>query len=345
MAVGGTRRWVLVGALVLAGVACGAAIAATRDTATTTPSSASSDRQSGASSSATQSGSQVVAAVGDIVCSPESRSYNGGAGTERNCRHEATKAIAESLDPAAVLLLGDIQYECGTAEEFAAFDKSWGTFGDVLRPAIGNHEYGHACDRDDADAYFDYFGDRAGPRGKGWYSYDVGAWHLIALNSECSYGNGEVGGCQRGSEQQRWLLDDLRANPSECTLAYWHEPRFTSGAHGNNESMTDIWNDLVAAGVDVVLTGHNHVYERFEQLGQSDGGPVPHPDGIISFVVGTGGKNLVPFPKLALPGEAIRNADTYGVLALTLRDTSFDWKFVPVVGGGGFTDSGSADCR
>ena len=288
-----------------------------------------------------------MVAVGDIVCSPTARNYSDGAGTATHCRAGATQSLAASLDPVAVLLLGDLQYECGTSAEFEAFAASWGKFGDLLRPAIGNHEYGHACEKDDASGYFSYFGAQAGEPNKGWYSFDVGAWHLIALNSECSYGEGaqKVGGCKTGNPQERWLQDDLAKHKNECTLAYWHEPRFSSGEHGNTESMTDIWNLLVEKGADVVLNGHNHNYERFEPIGQSENGPVPDPNGITEFVVGTGGKNLYPFSEPPLPGEVVRNDDTYGVLALTLRPGSFDWQFHPLPGGGGFTDSGSRNCH
>ena len=348
MPVGGARSWVVIGVVVLVGVA-GAAVLATRS------SSSAPDRTSPAP--------PLVVAVGDIVCSPSSDKFNSGAGTDKSCRAMTTQALAASLKPAAVLLLGDVQYECGDRAEFDAFASSWGIFGSLLRPAIGNHEYGHACKRDEASAYFSYFGDRAGEAGKGWYSFDVGAWHLIALNSECSYGQGAaaVGGCKSGSEQERWLRDDLAMHKSECTLAYWHEPRFSSGSHGDNESMTDIWNLLVAEGADVVLNGHNHVYERFEPLGKTTAvaappapeegevqdiqDPSPDPNGITEFVVGTGGRNLVKFDHPPLTGEVVRNDDTFGVLALTLRPGAFDWQFHPIPGGSGFTDAGSRACH
>jgi hypothetical protein len=356
MAVGRTRRWLLIGVLVAVGVTCGAVVA-TRSTSSTTTSATSS------TGSSTGDASTVVA-VGDIVCSPTSNNFSGGAGNDKNCRAMRTQALAASLNPVAVLPLGDIQYECGTADEFDAFASSWGRFGELLRPAIGNHEYGHACNRDEASAYFSYFGARAGEAGKGWYSFDVGEWHLIALNSECSYGRGgvAVGGCQTGSPQERWLRDDLAAHTNRCSLAYWHEPRFSSGQHGNNQSMTDIWNLLVDKGTDVVLSGHNHNYERFEPLGKTTKVVAPptddesgdavdiqdpslDPKGITEFVVGTGGKNLYKFSHRPLVGEAVRNDDTYGVLALTLRPGAFDWQFHPVDGGGGFTDSGSRACH
>jgi hypothetical protein len=290
-------------------------------------------------------GSVMVAAVGDIVCSPNHPQYKGGAGTSRNCRAMATQAVALGLHPDLVLLLGDIQYECGAAAEWVAFANSWGSFGELLHPAIGNHEFGRDCDTDDASGYFDYFGAGAGDAGHGWYSFDAGDWHLIALNSECSYGGGSVGGCGVNSAQRRWLLDDLAAHPAQCTLAFWHEPRFSSGQHGNATQMSVLWNDLASAGADVVLAGHNHDYERFEPIGVSSTDPVVDPNGIRSFVVGTGGKNLTDFIDPPLPGQAVRDADTYGVLGLRLRSGGYDWQFVPVDGGGGFTDAGSGACH
>ena len=287
----------------------------------------------------------VIAAVGDSVCSPSHSQYNDGNGTPRNCRARGVAGLAQSLNPAAVLLLGDLQYECGRADEWGAFDLAWGGFGERLRPAIGNHEYGHECGADDADAYFNYFGARAGDFGHGWYSFDLGDWHLIALNSECSYGGGAVGGCSAGTEQHTWLRNDLASHPAQCTLAYWHEPRFSSGQHGNAEQMTVIWNDLARAGVDVVLTGHEHAYERFDPIGVSFASPAFDPTGIRQFVVGTGGKNFDTFPGPALAGEVVRNDDTYGVLGMTLRPGGYDWQFLPLEGGGGFTDSGSGDCH
>jgi hypothetical protein len=169
---------------------------------------------------------------------------------------------------------------------------------------------------------------------------------VIVLNSECSYGGGAVGGCGAGSQQEAWLRQDLAAHQAQCSLAYWHEPRFSSGQHGNAVQMTVIWNDLVAAGADVVLSGHNHVYERFDPIGISYASPTPDPGGIREFVVGTGGKNLSAFGSVPpLVGEVVRNDDTYGVLGLTLRAGSYDWRFLPLDGGGGFTDSGSGDCH
>ena len=306
----------------------------------------------------------VVAAAGDIACASHDRSFNDGQGTKQNCRMEATSDLLAALDPAVVLPLGDVQYECADSTEFStSYDKTWGRFKARTRPAIGNHEYGRACRRNDPSPYFDYFGTSAGNRYEGWYSYDIGAWHLIALNSECHYGSGRTatGGCEAGSPQETWLRQDLAAHRALCTLAYWHEPRWSSGQHGDAQQMATIWNDLVAARADVVLAGHNHVYERFDLLGAarqdtSTSGnstttgspsfqqPVLDPTGVRQFVVGTGGKNHYGFKHPPLRGEQVRNDDVFGVLALTLHPTGYDWRFVPEPGTS-FTDMGSDRCH
>jgi acid phosphatase type 7 len=307
-------------------------------------------------------GDPVVVAVGDIACSVADHT-EGGPTSTRRCAETLTSDLALSLHPTAVLPLGDNEYECGRAVDFAgAYAPSWGRLLRISHPVLGNHEYGRICHANEASPYFDYFGTRAGPRHEGWYSYDVKDWHMIALNSECGYGKGEtaVGGCGPDSPQFHWLESDLAAHRNTCTLAYWHEPRFSSGQHGDAQSMTHLWNTLVAAHVDVVLNGHNHDYERFVPLGATtvEGAdkastttgqpsfqdPVPDPKGIQEFVVGTGGKNHYAFGHAPLKGEVVRNADTFGVLALTLHPHGYDWRFAPI-DRGGFTDDGSAKCR
>lgn len=306
----------------------------------------------------------VIAAAGDIACTLKDPSYRNGAGTASNCRQRATSDLLTKLDPTVILPLGDTQYECGEAAGFAkVFGTTWGRFKNRLRPAIGNHEYGNACRKNDPSDYFDYFGAAAGTRYKGWYSYDVGTWHIIALNSECRSGRGvmAVGGCAAGSPQEAWLRKDLAAHPARCTLAYWHEPRWSSGQHGNAQQMATIWNDLVAGHADVVLAGHNHDYERFDLLGSAPQIPQPapspgtdtppnyqqpvlDPNGVREFVVGTGGKNHYGFAVPPLTGQQVRNGTTYGVLALTLHPTGYDWSFVPEPGKS-FTDNGSDRCH
>jgi hypothetical protein len=305
----------------------------------------------------------TVAAAGDIACTPKDRNFNAGRGSTGNCKQRGTSDLLLALNPTAVLPLGDTQYECGDAKDFqTSYGATWGRLKDRTRPAIGNHEYARACNRNDASGYFDYFGAQAGPRNQGWYSYDLGTWHLIALNSECTYGTGTsaVGGCDAGSPQETWLRNDLATHPARCTLAYWHEPRWSSGQHGDAQQMSTLWNDLVAAHADVVLSGHNHNYERFGLLGASpqDGSasrastttgapsfqdPTPDPLGVREFVVGTGGKNHYGFARPPLIGEQSRDPSTYGVLSLTLHPTGYDWRFVKEAGT--FTDAGSDSCH
>lgn len=263
-----------------------------------------------------------IVAAGDIACDP---AHN--VGTPQDCDQAATAAEIGQLHPTAVLTLGDNQYENGTLAGFnTVFGPTWGKYRSIMFPAIGNHEYltSHAA------GYFAYFGVPA------YYSFNLGDWHLISLDLEC----GPVGGCQAGSPQERWLRADLAAHPSLCTLAYWHEPRWSSGEHNDATQMSAIWADLVAAHVDVVLSGHNHDYERFLPLNAAG---QPDPSGVTEFVVGTGGKNHYGFVAAPLVGEVVRNDTSFGVIQMTLRPTSYSWKFVPAPGYT-FTDSGSANC-
>jgi 3',5'-cyclic AMP phosphodiesterase CpdA len=245
------------------------------------------------------------------------------AGDVASCSSSGDEATAAVLrrQPGTVAVLGDIAYERGTAEEFArCYAPSWGAFRRRTRPALGNHEYG-SPGAAPARAYFGL------PR-DGWYAYRLGAWHAVVLNSNCD----EVGGCERGSRQWRWLRDELRRRPARCTLAYWHHPRWSSGLHGSEEDMADLWSLLAAARADLVLAGHDHHYERFAPI-----------DGIRSFVVGTGGRSHYPVVR-TIAGSEVVNWTTHGVLRLTLRPRRYDWRFLPVAGER-FTDSGAARCR
>jgi hypothetical protein len=212
----------------------------------------------------------------------------------------------------------------------------------ITHPVPGNHEYftsgGTDCDpTGGAAGYFRYFGAAAGDPTRGYYSFDVGTWHLIALNSNCS----QVGGCLVGSPEETWLQADLAAHPYSCTLAYWHHPRFTSGVVNNDLEVAPFWQDLYLAGADIVLNGHAHGYERFAP--QNPLGIADPADGIREFVVGTGGEDFHAFA-LPLPLSQVREDDTFGVLTLTLHSGSYDWNFVPEAGKP-FTDSGSGTCH
>ena len=283
----------------------------------------------------------VIAAAGDIACSPSSQYFNGGAGTSTKCRQRATSDLLVGGGLAAVLTLGDAQYSSGAYSSFTkSYGPSWGRMGPVTFPAAGNHEYLTSG----AKGYFDYFNGtgsfsgRAGDRDKGYYSFDVGTWHLIALNSSDHCQNVA---CGKGSPQETWLRADLAAHPASCTLAYWHHPRFNSGHDGNGSFMDAMFQDLYNADADVVLGGHAHDYERFAP--QDPKGKLDTARGIRQFVVGTGGAFFTPFGARIANSE-IRNGTTYGVLMLTLHPASYDWQFVPEAGGS-FRDSGSGSCH
>ena len=200
-------------------------------------------------------------------------------------------------------------------------------------PTPGNHEYQTAG----AAGYYAYFGAAAGDPAKGYYSFDLGAWHLVSLNSNCS----AAGGCSRGSPQETWLRADLAAHPAACTLAYWHHPEYSSGEHGSNTRMAAIWKALEDAGAELVLVGHDHDYERFAPMTST--GTVDEAAGVREFVVGTGGKNHYAVGPV-VPGSEVANDDTYGILELALRPDGYSWAFLPEPGKT-FTDSGSARCH
>jgi hypothetical protein len=287
----------------------------------------------------------LVAAAGDIACDTSSAFFNGGLGTEGHCRQKNTSDLLLQAGPTAVLTLGDNQYHVGSLPDFnASFDPSWGRLKPIIHPAVGNHEYATAGAR----GYFDYFngpGAHSGPAGerdKGYYSFDVGSWHLIALNSECERTDrgAATSGCAAGSPQESFLRSDLATHRSACTLAYWHSPRFNSGFRGNHVDTQAFWEALHEAGADVVLSGDAHDYERFAP---QDPGGNPDPAGIRQFVVGTGGAFFTNWSSVK-PNSEVRQNHTFGVLALTLRPTSYEWRFLPEAGKT-FTDSGSGVCH
>jgi hypothetical protein len=254
------------------------------------------------------------------------------AGDIGDCATSGDEATAVLLDgiPGTVVALGDIAYPDGTTANFRdCYAPTWGRHKARTRPAVGNHEYKTTSA---ATPYFDYFGTAAGPRGKGWYSYDVGAWHVVVLNSNCAV----IGGCGPSSAQITWLKADLAANSGEHVLAYWHHPRYSSGYHGNDLGVQTFWEVLYAAGAEIVLNGHDHSYERFAP--QDPWARADAPFGIREFVVGTGGTALRPKSR-NVPNSEVFSA-THGVLQLTLRADGYDWAFVPIAGKT-FTDAGS----
>lgn len=249
-----------------------------------------------------------------------------GAGDIGTCRSANDEATADLLDaiPGTVITLGDNAYADGTAAQFAdCYDPSWGRHLSRTRPSPGNHDYRTR----NAAAYYEYFGGQAAGPG-GYYAFDAGEWRVYSLNSNVV-----------SDEELDWLIADLAANPRSCILAYWHHPRFSSGRHGDDADVAPFWDALSGAAADVIVNAHDHDYERFAP--QTPTGEAS-PSGIRQFVVGTGGRGLRPFSDIR-PNSEVRNADTYGVLKLTLGPTEYAWEFVPVAGGS-FRDSGSGSC-
>jgi hypothetical protein len=281
----------------------------------------------------------VVVAAGDIACDPAWEYFNDGRGDERNCRQSQTARTVMDADPDAVLVLGDAQYEDSLLWKFQrAYDPTWGRFKAITRPVIGNHEYF----ADGAAGYFDYFngpgsfGGPAGDRDKAYYSFDIGAWHVIGLNSVCS----QIGGCGYGSAQEQWLRADLATHPAQCTLVMWHHPLFSSAGLGW-PSMEPTWQILYDAGVEMVLSGHAHSYERLAPMDAS--GAVDPAFGVRQFVVGTGGKNLGGRAR-ELPQSEAFNGGTFGALRLALRPDRYEWEFLRE-SGERFEESGTGLCH
>jgi hypothetical protein len=288
-----------------------------------------------ATASAAAAADPVVAAAGDIACPPSDPLFNGGAGGPNNC---AQRRTSDLIAPAtAVLALGDNQYNSGALSDFnASYAPSWGRFKSTTYPVPGNHEYGTSS----AGGYFSYFGSRAGTKGQGWYSFDVGVWHVLAINSECDR---LAGACASDGAQERWVRADLAAHTNACTLAFFHEPRFASGSAviKNATAMAPIWNDLYNANADLVLTGHKHFYERLAPLNTT--GAVDNARGLREFIVGTGGEDHSGRPA-PITGSQVRENTTFGILKVGLHASGYDWRFVAEPGKT-FTDSGSASCH
>jgi hypothetical protein len=309
---------------------------------TPTPSRASATPAASASASAIASASPDASGSGLAPSSPTSSpsavpgdAVLVGAGDIGDCEttdDTATAALVEDIQ-GTVFTAGDNAYPDGDAQDFRdCYEPTWGSFRDRTRPAPGNHDWVTK----DMKGYLDYFGTAAAPEGVPWYSYDLGAWHVVVLDSMCR----ETGGCGTDSDQGKWLAADLAASTARCTLAIWHHPRFSSGQHGNDRSVAPFWEALYAAGADVVVNGHDHDYERFAP--QDPSGREDRERGIREFVVGTGGKELRRF-KDPVGNSELRAAVTHGVLKLVLHPDSYDWTFIPT--GGDFSDAGSGPCH
>jgi len=254
-----------------------------------------------------------------------------GAGDIGQCGSPGSELTAKLLDviDGTVVAAGDNAYPSGSREDYRnCYHPTWGRHLSRTRPTPGNHEY----ETSNAEAYFEYFGSNAGPAGRGYYSYNLGAWHIVSLNSEVDV--------RAGSPQEQWLRTDLEANRTVCTAAYWHRPRFSSGQHGNNTDMQAIWRDLYDLHVDVAISGHDHLYERFapqDPAGASD------PDrGVRQFVVGTGGGGMHQIAGMRPNSEA--QGFEWGVLKLTLQSGSYQWEFVPAAGAT-YRDAGTYSCH
>lgn len=251
---------------------------------------------------------------------------------------EATAKLIDKI-PGTVFAAGDLAYNEGTYEEFQkCYQPTWGRFKSRTRPAPGNHEYNGS----EASGYFRYWGDRAGDPRKGYYSFDLGSWHIVVLNTNC--GVAELGGCAEGSPEETWLKQDLAQHSNACVLAYGHHALFSSGIfpkHARHPELHSLWQDLYNARAALILAGHEHSYERFAP--QNPDGHADPAHGIRQIVVGTGGKNHTPlaYPQ---PNSEVRNDDTFGVLKLTLSPGKYKWEFVPEAGKT-FSDSGEGTCQ
>lgn len=265
----------------------------------------------------------VVLAVGDIAMA----SSNGD---------EATAALLDSL-AGPILTLGDSVYDNGTAAEFQqVFDPSWGRHKSRIRPVPGNHEY----NTPEATGYYGYFGAAAGDPARGFYAYDLGPhWRVLAINSELESRFAAAG---IESRQLEWLENELKASTGKHVLALWHHPRYSSGLHGDSAFMEPMWDLLARYGAELVLAGHDHLYERFVPIDQD--GKRNDARGLRSFVVGTGGARLYPITDGVGPHSAAHDDKTWGVLALRLYSNRYAWEFVPVAGQS-YQDRGESGCH
>ena len=265
-----------------------------------------------------------------------------GAGDIVGCKDpQGALATAKLIDrnPGMVFAVGDLVYDAVTLPQFQnCYGAAWGKFKERTKPALGNHEYRERS----AAPYFQYWGEQAGPAGKGYYSYDLGAWHVVVLNTNCAAQG--LGGCADGSPQETWLRQDLREHRDACIVAYGHHALFSSGvfrAHAVHPELKRLWEDLYAAHADLILAGHEHSYERFAP--QDPEGRADPQHGIREIVVGTGGRSHDPLG-MPLANSEVQNTDTYGVLKLTLSPHGYAWEFIPEEGKS-FRDSGVGVCQ
>lgn len=289
------------------------------------------------------SSAPVIIATGDVACDPTDPGYNGGAGTPGHCHEMTTASLIGSINPAAVFMLGDGQYNAGSLADYdASYDPSWGRFKSSTKPVVGNHDFGTTG----AAGYYSYFGNAATPLQpgctsgcNGWYSFDVGTWHIVALDTECAQLNGGAG-CAVGSPQEQWLKADLAAHPNLCTMVIGHRPRWSSNSFASAD-IAPLISDMYAAGVDLYVTGHAHSYERFAP--QNPSGVLDTAHGIRQFVIGTGGAFYTGFGTTA-PNSQVRKASIFGVMRFVLRAGSYSWSYAADPSTP-FSDSGTGTCH
>jgi hypothetical protein len=296
----------------------------------------------GGGSVATATGDPVVVIGGDVACSRSDANYNGGNGTTGYCHMKTTAGLVSQINPTAVLMVGDAQYNSGSLADYkASYAPTWGVFKPTTKPAVGNHDYGTSG----AGGYFSYFGTAASPQQSGctsnclgYYSLDIGAWHIVNINSECARLNGGAG-CAVGSPQEKWLKNDLATHSNVCTLVFDHRPRWSSNSFSSAD-IAPLVNDMYAAHVDLLLSGHAHSYERFAPQSGSGGTDA---SGVRQFVVGTGGSFFTGFSTIVANSQ-VHKSNVFGVLKLTLHSNSYDWSFVADPSTP-YSDSGTGSCH
>jgi hypothetical protein len=294
---------------------------------------------------------EATAALALLLLSPgvceAAEAYVIGAGDIARCGNKFlpnAEATAKLLDgfleplpestPAVVITFGDNAYKKGSTEEFAnCYGPTWGRHKDRTRPSVGNHEY----KTHGAKPYYDYFGETAGDPNEGYYSFDLGDWHLISLNTVCD----KTGGCGEGSSQYRWLVEDLQKTDMKCVMAYSHHPLFSSGHHGGDKRVRPLFQALYNAGVELYISGHEHHYERFGP--QDPSGNADLERGVRQFIVGTGGRELRRIGR-GRPNSELRSRESYGVIRFRLLENRYEWVFIPVEGSS-LTDSGEGVCH
>jgi hypothetical protein len=285
----------------------------------------------------------MIAVSGDVACGTTEADYNGGLGTAAKCHMKQTSDLILGMAPRSVFALGDLQYNSGKLADFqVSYENSWGRFRAITRPVVGNHEYGTSG----AGGYFTYFGDAATPRQpgclkdcEGYYSFDIDDWHFAVINSECTRIGGGTG-CAVTSPQATWLDADLAAHPTQCTAVLTHRPRWASNSFASPD-IAPLVDVMYARGVDLLLAGHAHSYERFAP--QNPAGQLDNTSGIREIVVGTGGRDSQGFSS-PVPNSLVRKNQIFGVMQLTLHATGYDWAYVPDPATP-FADAGSGTCH